>query len=255
MILEIGDILGCVQAHFVIVTYYILSLFVHDIRALVIVPLLVVLFLLLLVTSNLSLLIITLVAILLAQVSLGGSLAASSESVSVLPQGKDDRDEYNSQETQKRVTPIKTQGVEHLAGEKRESSSKAGTEEIVTSRDGSELCRVGITEVVQDTRECTKGTDGEERSTDDGNNPVNRCLGSPTKHEQTERQTDTGGQCRLQSDLRTKSSILREARLDVVVVVVPVRRNTDDTTDTDTEVAQASGSETELVDVFESEGN
>lgn len=156
----------CVQVHFVIITYYILSLFIHDNRVFTLFPLLIVL-LLVLVASDLSLLIIALVAvllvaILLAQVLLRCSLAASSESVSLPPQGEDDRDEDDGQETQEGITPVETKGVEHLASEQRERSTEAGTEEIVTSRDGSEFSRVGITEVVEDTRECAKGSNGEE---------------------------------------------------------------------------------------------
>jgi hypothetical protein len=172
----------CVQVHFVIVTYYILSLSIHDIDALIVEPLLVILLLILLITSDLSLLIITLVAvllvsILLVDILLRGSLAASSKSITLPPQGEDDGNEEDGQETKERVTPVETKGVEHLTSEERECSSEARTEEIVTSRDGSKLCRVGVAKVVEDTGEGTEGSDGEERSTDDGNNPVNRSLG------------------------------------------------------------------------------
>jgi hypothetical protein len=245
----------CVQVHIVIVIYYVLSLFIHHSCALTVRPLLVILLLTLVITADLSLLIITLVAVLLVNVLLRGSLAASSESVTLPPQGEDDGDEEDGQEAKERVAPVETQSVEHLTSEERERSSKAGTEEIVTGGDRGELCRVGVTEVVKNSGESTEGSDGEERGTDDGNNPVNRGLSSPTEHEETKGQADTGGECGLQSDLGAKSSVLRESRLDVVVVVVPVGRDTDDTTDTDTEIAQTSSSETELVDLFECEGN
>lgn len=56
-------------------------------------------------------------------------------------------------------------------------------------------------------------------------------------------------------NLRTKSTIFGEAGLDVVVVVVPVRRNTNQTADTDAEVAQSSNSETESVDLLKGDGD
>lgn len=75
--------------------------------------------------------------------------APRTKLVTLQPQSKDDWDENKSDETQKTVAPPQTQCLKHLVSEERERATKAGSKEIVASRNGCEVFRVRVAEIIQ----------------------------------------------------------------------------------------------------------
>ena len=98
------------------------------------------------------------------------------------------RNERNTQESQRRTRPRHAKVVIHSIREQRKSRTERTSHEIVASKHTSRILGVGVREIVEHRVEEEKGPEGEEGGADDGHDPgeMGACVGGPAEPEEAD---------------------------------------------------------------------
>ena len=102
------------------------------------------------------------------------------------------RDESNTQESQRRTRPRHSKVVIHGSREQGESRAERTSHEIVAGKHTGCIFRVGVWEVIEHGVEEEEGSEGEEGGSDDGHDPgeVGPRVGRPAEPEEADGDTE-----------------------------------------------------------------
>ena len=102
------------------------------------------------------------------------------------------RNECNTQESQRRTRPRDSKVVIHSSREQRESRAERTSHEIIACKHTSRILGVGVREVIEHRVEEEEGSEGKEGGADDGHDPgeMGACVGGPAEPEEADRNAE-----------------------------------------------------------------
>lgn len=172
----------------------------------------------------------------------------------IIIQHKRNRNKPHTQEAQQATRPPHPELMVHRIREQRKRRPERTPHQIIPRKHAGDILRIRIPQVRQHGHEEQKRAHAEERTADDGHDPMHARPRRPAEPEEADGDEEGADEGRLQADLGPQLALGVELRFHVAVIVVEKGNHGDDGADEDADEGETLGAEGEAVDADEDDG-